>query len=123
MAKVKEFQKIIIDDQDFKETTAGDYVCECLHLLPFLLPSILAERARIAARQHTLTEGSAHQFHSAVSHEHTPRISAFPHYTMSVLSYQRLCYVSSRGSASRLVWALRMRQADALPHFARQRRN
>jgi len=41
MAKVKEFQKVIIDDQDFKETTAGDYVfveahqgwsgpCECV---------------------------------------------------------------------------------------------
>jgi hypothetical protein len=35
MAKVKEFQKVIIDDQDFKETTAGDYVCECLHLGQF----------------------------------------------------------------------------------------
>lgn len=29
MAKVKEFQKIIIDDMDFKETIAGDHVCEC----------------------------------------------------------------------------------------------
>jgi len=27
MAKVKEFQKHILDDVDFKETIAGDYVC------------------------------------------------------------------------------------------------
>jgi hypothetical protein len=36
MAKVKEFQKIITDDIDFKETVSGDHVCECR--LPSILP-------------------------------------------------------------------------------------
>ena len=28
MAKVKEFQKVILDDVDFKDTIAGDHVCK-----------------------------------------------------------------------------------------------
>ena len=29
MAKVKEFQKCIVDDVDFKDTISGDHVCAC----------------------------------------------------------------------------------------------
>jgi hypothetical protein len=32
MAKVKNFQKKIVDDADFKEVIHGDYVCEFLKL-------------------------------------------------------------------------------------------
>lgn len=32
MAKVKDFQKKILDDADFKEVINGDYVCEFLEL-------------------------------------------------------------------------------------------
>jgi hypothetical protein len=35
MAKVKEFQKHIIDDADFKDTIAGDHVCEFRRFSPF----------------------------------------------------------------------------------------
>jgi hypothetical protein len=27
--KIKEFQKAIVDDLDWKETIAGEHVCEC----------------------------------------------------------------------------------------------
>ena len=32
MAKVKDFQKKVVDDADFKEIINGDYVCEFLKL-------------------------------------------------------------------------------------------
>jgi len=132
---VKDFQKIIENEADFKDTISGDHVCE--HPVPVSV-SCVAGRSACSSQtswRHMFTytphTHTPHKHGHARTHTHanTPvicmRLGGHIHIHSRSLWQERIrntnaVSVFSRGGTSKLERFVRVRKAHALPHFARQ---